>query len=355
MSPKYGMPELYMVTNMISGAGIGLGGTTSGAASTTLIHESRVIRFDGNETDDITRQQLAGWTFSVLQTLYETLKKFEHSFDSTAGLLADASQAVFKIKGLLDAITSGNVGDLQTRMALVDASRSSIKSVLLDAEGGEEFTRVASNFTGIADLLDKWISRLCADADMPRSELFGESPGGLNANAAGETRKWYALIASLQTDELGPQIKRIINLISKAADSPISNKDADWQISFKPLWMPTDKEDADYRLAIAQGDAIYLAAGVVTPEQVALGRWGSGKFSPDIKVDADALQEAIDGKLMADPYENEPEPINPNADPATGQTASPESPLPVATGPKPAGNAARGKPMRKAPSSSPGN
>ena len=219
MSPKYGMPELYLVTNMIAGHGLTSGGYSAGAASTTIVHETRVIRWDGNETDDITRQQLAGWTFSVLQTVYDTVKKFEHAYDSVGALLSDASQAVFKMQGLIDAITSGDKEALQMRMAAVDMARSTLKAVLLDAEG-EEFTREATPFGGIADLLDRFMTRLCADVDIPRSELFGESPGGMNTNAQGELRKWYDSIASDQMDHLGPLLKRVVNLISCAVGSP---------------------------------------------------------------------------------------------------------------------------------------
>jgi phage-related protein (TIGR01555 family) len=335
MQPSYGMPELYLITNMVSGNGLTVTGQPSGISATTVIHETRVIRFDGNETDDITRQQLAGWTFSVLQTVYDTMKKFEHAFDSVAALMADASQGVFKLQGLIDAISSGDTADLQARMAAVDMGRSTIKAILLDKDADEDFSRVATTFGGLSDLLDKWMARLCAAADMPRSELFGESPGGLNANSEGETRKWYDMIASAQQDELGPKIKRIVDLVSKAADSPVSNGDnVEWEIVFRPLWAPTDKEDAEYRLAVAQADSIYLTAGVVTPEQVALGRWGGNKFSPNIEVDVDALQAAIEGKVMADPYENEPEPDPTIAmAPASGQTPGPATRTQVISAP----------------------
>ena len=286
MSPKYGMPELYLVTNMVQGMGLGTANLATGSAGTTLIHETRIIRWDGNDTDDITKQQLVGWTFSVLQTVYDTLKKFEHSWDAVTALMSDASQAVFKLHGLIDALTSQDKEAIQSRMSVVEMGRSTIKAVLLDSEHGEEFKREPTAFGGLADLLVQQKTRVCASADIPMSELFGEAPGGLNANAAGETRKWYDMIASDQADELGPLLKRVINLISKAADSPISNRDeVDWEISFRPLWSPTDLEDAQYRLAVAQADNIYLTQAVVTREQVALGRWGGNKFSPNITVD----------------------------------------------------------------------
>jgi len=355
LSPKYGMPELYLVTNMVQGSGLSVAGVPTAATnSTTVVHETRVIRWDGNETDDITKQQLAGWTFSILQTVYDVMRQFEHSFGASQALLSDASQAVFKLKGLIDSITSGDKNAVQQRLAMVDMGRSTIKAVLLDAEE-EEFKREPTSFGGIADLLRVMMSRLCACTDMPHSELFGEAPGGLNDNAEGETRKWYDLIDADRETDLKPLMERVINLVSKASDSPVTDKTTEWKVTFRPLYAPTDKEDAEYRLAVAQADAIYLTNGVVTPEQVALGRWGSGKFSPNIQVDADELQEAIEGKVMADPYENEPDPTDPSLK-GGGTGTSPNSPTPTPIGAPPAGSGTaaagagvKGRPMKPGP------
>jgi phage-related protein (TIGR01555 family) len=345
MSPRYGLPELYLITNMISGAGLGFNGGNAGRTATTVIHESRVIRFDGNETDDLTRQQLAGWTFSVLQRVYDTLRKFEHSFDSVGALMSDASQAVFKMQGLIEAIATGNKNDINTRLAWTDMSRSTIKAVVLDAgdadgKGAESFNREPTSFSGLAELLKVWMLRLCAAADMPATEVFGQAAQGLDATGDNEVRKWYDMIASDQETKIKPGLQRVINLISKAGDSPITDKDTEWEVTFNPLWMPTDKEQADFEYEIAQRDQIYIQEGVLTPEQVALGAFGGNKFSSWREVDKDALQEAIDGKQMNDPYENEAEDPALVVAPQTGEAASPLSPLPITQGPNPKASSA---------------
>ena len=89
LQPNYGLPETYMVSNSVSGY--------SQATSTTVIHETRCIRFDGARTDILTRQQLAGWSWSVLQRAYDQLRNFEMGFQAVANLMSDASQAVFKM------------------------------------------------------------------------------------------------------------------------------------------------------------------------------------------------------------------------------------------------------------------
>ena len=109
LAPKHGEPQTYWITQVLDGGGPYAQGPL------VTVHESRVIRFEGQDTDDITKRQLAGWTFSVLQRVYDTVRKFEHNFDAIGNLLSDASQAVWKLKGLIDMIAAGQHAELQKR------------------------------------------------------------------------------------------------------------------------------------------------------------------------------------------------------------------------------------------------
>ena len=51
------------------------------------------------------------------------------------------------------------------RIALLEEVRSVMHGILLDADGGEDFVRSGTPFTGIADLLDKCMLRFAAAAD----------------------------------------------------------------------------------------------------------------------------------------------------------------------------------------------
>jgi phage-related protein (TIGR01555 family) len=115
LSPNYGQPETYSIA--------------AANAQIAVIHESRVIRFDGPPVDALKRRELGGWSYSVLQRPYEVMRTFATAFQAAGILTADASQAVFKMKGLFEMIASGEKEKLQTRMQLVDMSRSSAPKV----------------------------------------------------------------------------------------------------------------------------------------------------------------------------------------------------------------------------------
>lgn len=336
---KYGKPQIYLLSNAIAHTGwderdeavtkrspqalrdIG--------ADIALVHESRVIRFEGAPADITTRQMLGGWTFSVLQRVYQAMRSFEHDFDAASYLLSDASQGVLKIRGLFKALAGGAQAKLAQRGALAEMSRSVMRMLVLDAGEGdagknaESFERVATTFSGIPEMLDRKMLRLCAAMDVPANELFGQGGGGLNAagEAQAATRKWYDSIETDQTTELAPVLKRIYRLISLAKQGPLRGRDVKWQIDFKPLWSPTDTERATTQLQDAQRRAADITSQVITPEE---GAMSAVDVYPDI--DLDARRTAMAGAKSFDPYENdEPDPPPP-PDGHGGEPGSPAVP-----------------------------
>ena len=266
----------------------------------TQIHETRVIRFDGAPADNLKRRQLAGWTPSVLQRPYAVLRDFAASFQAAANLLVDASQGVFKMKGVIDAIASGEVQNLQTRMQLTDMMRSSARALILDVEEGEEFSRVPTALGGIPDMLDRFMMRVAAAGDTPVSILFGRSAAGMNATGDLDVRMFYDTIASDQENILEPALRRLYAMLQNV----IGQKGKDFKIVFRPLWQPTDLEQAALELSVAQKDKIYLDAAAILPEEVALNRWASGKFSSQTTLSPEAIkarEDALKDETRFDP------------------------------------------------------
>jgi|GEM_PF-2409274 len=320
MAPKYGQPRTYLVANAVATSAYRSATGAFGykkssekkiksssakylnaTASVMNVHESRLIRFDGVEPDVLTRQVLAGWSWSVLQRGYETLRLCDGSFDALAYLISDASQGVLKLKGLFNAITAGQEGKLKRRLETMDQMRSVMHSIALDSGAGEEFTRVQTSFAGIPDAIDRIMQRLAAAFDMPMTELFGMSPAGMNATGESDRIKWYDTIANEQTNFLAPKIRRLYRLIARAKDSPFKGQEVDFQVHFKPLYAPTDDELAKTRLTNAQRDVAYITAEVVTAEEVKLT---VSDIYPSI--DVEEIEEEIEAKTKFDPYQNDP-------------------------------------------------
>jgi len=324
-NPKCGQPETYLTSNAV--AGVQMGRSSARAYTkpksaeelrrsgffTSVVHETRCLRFEGVRTDPITMASLAGWTWSVMQRVYDEMKKFEHAFDSTGYLLSDASQAVFTLKGLINQISAGNLGLVEKRIAWLEQWRSVMHGIVIDE--GEKFERSPTTFAGIADVLDKMMLKFCAACDMPVTEIFGRAAGGLQAPAANdaETRKWFDKIDTQRRTKVAPKLRRLCRLVTLAGDSPIkvpkvtkTGRPLKWQINFKPLLVPTDKEQADTELAVAQRDQIYANLEVVSTEELALDRQ---ELYPSM--DVEAREAAIEAATSFDPHENDPEELPP--------------------------------------------
>jgi phage-related protein (TIGR01555 family) len=248
-----------------------------------VIHESRVIRFDGPPVDPLKRRELGGWTYSVLQRPYDVMRVFATAFQAAGVLTSDASQAVFTIKGLFEMIASKEKERLQTRMALVDMTRSAGRALLLDADG-EKFERVKTDFSGYPEMLDRLSARLAASVDMPVTILMGTSPGGQNATGESDFRHWYDSIASQQGKELTPKLLRVYSILARGMADGL-------EVEWLPLYEPTDQERAQTSFTQAQADGIYIDKGVVIPEQVAIARFGSGNGR--ISIDEEQLVKSI--------------------------------------------------------------
>lgn len=292
--PSYGEPEIYYVGGLVE--------------AIYPVHATRVIRFDGvPETDQMTRKQLVGWTYSVLQRPYEVVRAFATAFKSVEQLMADASQGVWKISNLLEMI-SADRNALITRLQFSDMTRSAGRAIMLDAEA-EDYKREPTPMNGYDAILDRFMMRLAAAAEMPVTRLMGRSPAGMNATGESDDRAWYDVLATDQQNELSPVLLRLYNVLGRG-------KFDDLEIEYKPLWQPTETEKSTIDKTRAETNQIYITTGVVLPEQVAIAEFGSGEGR--IEIDEDSLRQSI---------ENETElMLNPPPTPAVANTIDPNDP-----------------------------
>ena len=122
--PKFGEPAVYRLSALRTGA-------------VSYVHESRLIVFRGAHTGAQERLMLVGWDYSVLQAPYQAIRSFSMNHKAAEIMMTDASQAVFKMRGLLRMIAENKLEDLQTRAQFLDMSRSIARAIMIDSEQGE--------------------------------------------------------------------------------------------------------------------------------------------------------------------------------------------------------------------------
>ena len=276
LKPQFGTVETYYLQVSYGG---GLGSVDVNNLQ-VIVHESRMLRFYGTQLPKRYAYTQQGWGDSVLTRCYDIVRDTGLSWASMATLLQDFSQATFKMRGLSQAMLSNNAQAVTDRMTAIDMSRSTIRAVLLDADG-EEFKRESTPVSGLAELLDKLLLRLAAAARIPVTLLMGQAPAGLNATGDGDIRGFYDRIASEQENNLRPGLEKLVEVALRAKNNGMKKRvDAEsFTITFNPLWQMTDAEQATIRLQTAQADAIYLTNQVLDPDEVALSRFGSDEWS----------------------------------------------------------------------------
>jgi phage-related protein (TIGR01555 family) len=318
-APNYGKVATYRVTNL----GLPYGSTAkpvSPGASNLVIHESRMLAFRGVLTSRFGAQASCFWDDSVLQRVYQAVQASSSSWMGAAHLMTDASQGVLKIANLMQLMTAAGEEKLRARIKFLDICRSVARAILLDER--ESFERIATPFSGIPELLDRFMIRVASAAETPVTVLFGRSPAGMNATGESDVRTWYDKVAAERGKRLTPQIDKLVRVIMATDKGPTKGQVLDgFEVVYPPLWQPTAKERAETLKTTADALATLVNAKVILPEEGAIKLAHSGEFD---ELDVEAREAALRYELerLAEP-EPEPPPMLP---PGNGNGIDPEPP-----------------------------
>lgn len=280
--PKFRCPKLYQLNPYSSGG-------TVDAKAMTLVHESRFIVFPGVRVSNL-QLNGDGWGDNIFTRIARALRSFGSTWGSVETLLNDFAQAVYKMKGLADIVAADRGDELKVRMRAMELSRSTVRATMIDAE--DEFERKQTPVNGLADLLDRVGSRLAAAVEMPVTRLLGISPGGLNATGAADIEFMDQRTRRLQRRRVIPAVEQVAKVVMRLPDSPLKGKaEPDgWSVVPRPLRKPTELEGAQARKAQAETDAIYIDRQVVSPEEIAIARFGGDEYSFATQIDLEGRE-----------------------------------------------------------------
>jgi phage-related protein (TIGR01555 family) len=301
LKPRFGEIATYRLTPLERPPG-----DAPDLATLPVIHESRILRFDGEITS---RGQMLynvhpGWGDSVFIRIQQAIADFEAMWSGISILLADFAVPTLKIKELARLLSAqdATAQTIQVRAQAIENARSICNTVIIDTE--EEYKRETTSVAGLSDLVDKMILQIAGICEMPVSFLMGQAPAGLNATGDSDIRWFY--------DQIRAKQERLYYLLMKAKTSPGKGQEPDnWCVNFKPLWQMTEKDIAALRFQQAQADQIYIANQVVTPEEIAQSRFGGDAYSLDTVVDIGLRNEVMNLGHQAARLGTRPEDIFP--------------------------------------------
>ncbi len=267
--PKFMMPSKYQIFP-IYGAPF-------------WVHESRLLRWDGNFIPERSRQMNNGWMDSALQPLIDKFMMLGEAMGYSKAILRTMVVQVLALDGLADLVKGGNKKVVESRLRNLRKWLAIANIIPID--GKDQYQKHATSLAGLHDLLDRFMQWVAADGPVPYSILYGKMQGGLGNGKDDDVqlRMFYDGIRDEQNGQYTDVLARLCTVAKAAADydGPRAEDGDQFEFDFPALTDPDEGEVAKTRLATAQADQIYLDAGVFSPEEIRQSRAGGDRYSPD--------------------------------------------------------------------------
>lgn len=288
MMDRLGTPEYYLISPIYGGTQV-------------RVHESRLMIFRNGEMPRTGVRDSDYMFFGIPE--YNRIKRELRDTATTHGngyrLLERCVQAVLKMNNLssLLATADGEDGVIK-RIQLIDMCRSFINTMVIDADG-EDYSFQTFTLSGAKEIIDESCNMLSAVTHIPQTVLFGRSPAGMNATGESDLANYYDFVGQIQNPNIVDNLHRLVDVILMAGlhGGKISSF-PDHEITPKPLWNLTEKEQAELDQSKAQASyvkaqtaQVYMESNVMDPSEVrkALAKEGDFDIEDVIPDDGDDL------------------------------------------------------------------
>ncbi|WP_454691140.1 phage portal protein [Achromobacter aloeverae] len=243
---NFGQPEVYMVR---VNAPIG--------DVNFFVHETRLIPVPGAALPRGATANPIPWAGrAAVSAAFNAVRRYRRGLTWADRLLERKQQAVYKMKGLAEAIKSDLEPVVQKRIAMVDTVRNVLNSVAVDAE--DDYAILNMDMNGVKDTLGEFQVAVSSECGIPVTVLFGRSPAGMNSTGESDLSIYDDMVRGHQTWQLSPALERLVSLI--LAQSTYQGAPSSWSIAWNPLRSPSAKESADVRKTNADAQAQEMTA-----------------------------------------------------------------------------------------------
>jgi phage-related protein (TIGR01555 family) len=229
------------------------------------VHATRLLPIIPYPVPDILKPIYAFSGISLSQLAMATVENFLKMRQSVSAIVLN-----YSLRGIqtnLEGLLSGGddaMGTIATRASIIANLASNEGMLILDKEQ-EAFFQHTTPLTNLEKLLDQARDNMCAVANIPRMVLFGLSPEGMNATAAGELEVFEQYVAGMQETVFRPQLDKIVHMMMLSLWGEV---DPEIAYEFAPLREMSAKDEAEVRNLNAQSDNIYASIYAVGSDEV---------------------------------------------------------------------------------------
>ena len=272
VEPMWTTPQAYNSTNPLAGAFYQASMWNVFGKS---VHPDRMLTVVTRPMPDMLKP---AYNFSGM-SLYQMAEPYVDNWLRTRQSVSDLINT-FSITAiqtdLSQVLTGGSAAAMNARADLFSATKSNRGVMLLDKER-EDLVQINTPLGGLHELQAQSQEQMCAVSFMPAVILTGISPGGLNASTDGDIEIWQDWVKGQQESHYREPIQTVMNV---AMLSLFGEIDKDITFVFNPLKSMDAKDEATIRAQDAVSDSAYIAAGVVSEEEVreTLARDPDGRY-----------------------------------------------------------------------------
>jgi phage-related protein (TIGR01555 family) len=226
------------------------------------IHSSRLLGMVSREVPDLLKPAYLFGGLSLSQMAEPYVNNWLRARQSVSDLMNAFS--VMALMTDMGATMSGDSGtDLINRVEMFNRYRNNRGTFVLD-KSSEDLKNIAAPIAGLDHLQAQAQEHMASVFGVPLVKLFGITPSGLNASSDGEIRVFYDSIKAMQQAIFASPLRKILDIIQLSEFGDIDPK---IKFSFEPLWETTESELANIRKLRADTAAVYIADGVISPEE----------------------------------------------------------------------------------------
>lgn len=229
-SPEFGLPKYYQIKGDKEQNGV-------------RVHHTRILRFIGYDLPYWEKLAEVYWGASVIESVFEELKKRDNSSWNIAQLIFLANVRVLKMSDLGQMLTTTNQRAKKDLYQVLEAQNmlmSNMGMYVMDKE--DEFQNFQYSFSGLAEIYELFMLDVAGASDIPATRLYGRSPQGMNSTGEGELTNYYDMIENTQEEQLRPVIEKLLPVICMSALGFVPD---DLEFEFNPVETPSQKDKAE--------------------------------------------------------------------------------------------------------------
>ena len=266
------------------------------------VHASRCLIFKNGDLP--TRSILKNQTWGIPEyiRIKRALREAVTSHSNADKMLERSVQPVYSMQGLSELLATDNGEDLVLkRMQVIDAARSFLNSLLIDANG-EKYEFKTFQLAGVKDVIDCTCNMLSAITNIPQTILFGRSPAGMNATGDSDLENYYNYVGHIQKSMLEHNLRYLLKLILRSCTfAGVIHTIPKYSLEFNPLWSYTalekaniEKVKADTAFVKAQTAQAYIMMGALDPTEIRQSIAESEDLDYEIDLSADREIQSLD-------------------------------------------------------------